>query len=91
MWEFIQSPRSGEVYNLGGGKANSISMLDSFTRIEAISGKKMKDIYSSERKGDVRYSEANISKITSLLNYYPKIHFEEGLKKTYLWYKSITK
>ena len=30
MWEFAQAPRCGEVYNLGGGKANSCSMLEAF-------------------------------------------------------------
>lgn len=37
---FIEDPRIGEVYNLGGGKGNSCSILEAFEMAEAISGKK---------------------------------------------------
>lgn len=37
---FIENPRIGEVYNLGGGKGNSCSILEAFEIAEAISGKK---------------------------------------------------
>ena len=53
MWDFAQSPRSGEVYNLGGGKQNSCSMLEAFQRVEAITGKAMNYTYSAQnRDGD---------------------------------------
>lgn len=37
---FIQNPRCGEVYNLGGGKANSCSVLEAFEMVERETGKK---------------------------------------------------
>jgi CDP-paratose 2-epimerase len=40
MRRFIAAPRPGEVYNLGGGRANSVSILEAFDLISAISGKK---------------------------------------------------
>jgi CDP-paratose 2-epimerase len=53
IWEFAQSPRSGEVYNLGGGKQNSCSILEAFERVEAITGKAMNYSYSAQnRDGD---------------------------------------
>ncbi len=53
MWEFIQAPRIAEVYNLGGGKQNSCSMLEAFDRVEKISGKAMNWAYSEKnREGD---------------------------------------
>lgn len=53
MWEFVQSPRSGEVYNLGGGKQNSCSILEAFQRVEALTGKAMNYTYSAQnRDGD---------------------------------------
>jgi CDP-paratose 2-epimerase len=53
MWEFIQAPRIAEVYNLGGGKQNSCSMLEAFDRVEKISGKAMNWTYSEKnREGD---------------------------------------
>jgi len=38
---FAAQPRVGEVYNLGGGRANSVSILEAFDRVAALSGKKM--------------------------------------------------
>ena len=53
IWEFAQSPRSGEVYNLGGGKQNSCSILEAFQRVEALTGKAMNYTYSAQnRDGD---------------------------------------
>ena len=43
--QFINNPRCAEVYNIGGGKQNSISMIEAFSKIESISGKKMNWIY----------------------------------------------
>jgi CDP-paratose 2-epimerase len=53
MYEFYQAPRVAEVYNLGGGKGNSCSILESFARIEKITGKPMQWRYVDEnRMGD---------------------------------------
>ncbi len=50
---FIDAPRAGEVYNLGGGKGNSVSILEAFQRAEAVSGKPMDYVYVDEnRSGD---------------------------------------
>jgi CDP-paratose 2-epimerase len=51
--EFISAPRIGEVYNIGGGKENSCSILEAFDTISAISGMPMKYKYSdTNRIGD---------------------------------------
>jgi CDP-paratose 2-epimerase len=53
IWEFIQAPRSGEVYNIGGGKNNSCSMIEAFDKVAQLSGKKMQWEYSDKnREGD---------------------------------------
>lgn len=50
---FWEDPRSGEVYNLGGGRENSCSILEAFDRIAAISGKPMQHVYvDKNREGD---------------------------------------
>lgn len=38
MFEFAQSPRSGEVYNLGGGRGNSCSVIEAFSMVERHTG-----------------------------------------------------
>ncbi len=53
MHEFYSHPRCGEVYNIGGGKDNSCSILESFQMIEQITGKKQKYCYIDQnRMGD---------------------------------------
>jgi CDP-paratose 2-epimerase len=50
---FIEAPRSAAVYNIGGGKANSCSILEAFAAVEARSGRPMRWIYEDRpRIGD---------------------------------------
>jgi CDP-paratose 2-epimerase len=50
---FAENPRPGEVYNIGGGRANSVSVLEAFARAAALSGKKMNYEYiDKNRAGD---------------------------------------
>jgi CDP-paratose 2-epimerase len=53
IWEFVQSPRCAEVYNIGGGRANSCSILEAFKLVEQLSGVPMRWEYSDKaREGD---------------------------------------
>lgn len=61
---FVESPRFGEVYNIGGGRDNSTSILEAFARIESITGKEMKHSYSNEnRAGDHMCYISDLSKL----------------------------
>ncbi|HKT45948.1 MAG TPA: NAD-dependent epimerase/dehydratase family protein [Candidatus Acidoferrales bacterium] len=68
--EFAANPRPGEVYNLGGGRANSISMLEAIGRIEGLAGRKLAWKYVDEnRMGDhICY----ISDVRKFKSHYPK-------------------
>jgi len=68
--EFIASPRSGEVYNIGGGRNNSCSILEAFSMISEISGKKMVYEYvDRNREGDhICY----ISDLRKMKSHYPQ-------------------
>ncbi|MBE2202988.1 MAG: NAD-dependent epimerase/dehydratase family protein [Chthoniobacterales bacterium] len=50
MWEFFKAPRVGEVYNLGGGKANACSILEAFQLAEKFSGKSQIFTYVDENR-----------------------------------------
>jgi CDP-paratose 2-epimerase len=51
--EFAKQPRPGEVYNLGGGRENSASILECMAKLEALLGKKVNWQYSEQaRAGD---------------------------------------
>jgi CDP-paratose 2-epimerase len=50
MHEFWKSPRVAEVYNLGGGRSNSCSILEAFRMAEEVTGKKMNSRYVDENR-----------------------------------------
>jgi CDP-paratose 2-epimerase len=61
--EFINRPRSAEVYNIGGGRANSVSIVEAFELIESISGKQMVyDYVEQNRQGDHICYVSNLKK-----------------------------
>jgi CDP-paratose 2-epimerase len=63
---FIESPRCGEVYNLGGGRENSCSILEAFALAESVSGKKMiYDYVDKNREADHICYISNLNKIKS--------------------------
>jgi CDP-paratose 2-epimerase len=50
---FYERPQAGAVFNLGGGRANSVSILEAFDRVEQLTGKRMRYTYTDEaRVGD---------------------------------------
>lgn len=50
IFEFWKSPRTAEVYNLGGGKGNSCSILEAFDKVTAITGRPMQWRYVDENR-----------------------------------------
>jgi CDP-paratose 2-epimerase len=81
MNQFIQAPRIAEVYNLGGGRDNSVSILEAFNLISEISGKKMNHEYVDQnRKGDhICY----ISDLAKMREHYPKWDITKNLQATF--------
>lgn len=69
MEAFIESPRLGEVYNLGGGRESNASILECLDRIQARLGRFVKTVYrDQQRKGDhVCY----ISDLSKFKSHYP--------------------
>jgi len=81
MEEFAANPRPGEVYNLGGGRENSVSMLESIEKIEQMSGKKLVWKYIEEnRKGDHICYISDLSKFKS---HYPNWKITIGLDEIF--------
>ncbi len=77
---FFNAPTGGEVYNIGGGKANSCSILEAFRLVQEISGKPMKTIYIDEhRTGDHICYYSDLSKIR---RHYPDWNISLSLRDT---------
>jgi len=52
FYEFFKNPRPGEVYNVGGSRANSISLLEAMDLIEEITGRRIRYSHGPPREGD---------------------------------------
>ena len=79
--EFIQSPRIAEVYNIGGGKNNTCSILEAFEMISRISGIPMKWNYQEENRiGDHICYYSDLSKMRS---HYPGWNITKSLEDTF--------
>jgi nucleoside-diphosphate-sugar epimerase len=79
-----EAPKAaGEVINVACG--TRISLNDLLGAMNKIVGTSIAPIYTAERAGDVRDSQADIGKAKTLLGYQPKILLEEGLKHTLAW------
>jgi CDP-paratose 2-epimerase len=81
MHRFIEAPRQGEVYNIGGGRENSISILEAFDLIAAISGKPMRHEYLDQnRQGDHICYISNLEKMKA---HYPGWSITKDLPTTF--------
>jgi CDP-paratose 2-epimerase len=74
---FIENPRGGEVYNIGGGRRNSCSILEAFALVEALTGKKTSWEYVDQnREGDhICY----ISDLQKIYAHYPSWRLTKSL------------
>jgi nucleoside-diphosphate-sugar epimerase len=80
---------SGKVFNIGTG--GRISLNQVLKTLAEISGNRLEAKYDPPRDGDIRDSQADISQAREYLDYDPQVMFEEGLRKTFDWYRSLPK
>jgi UDP-N-acetylglucosamine/UDP-N-acetyl-alpha-D-glucosaminouronate 4-epimerase len=76
---------SGKVFN--GGTGVRITLNEVLKLLDKITGKKIRAKYDPPRSGDILHSQADISLARKVLGYEPRVPFEEGLKRTWDWYK----
>jgi CDP-paratose 2-epimerase len=79
---------AGEVYNLGGGLTNSLSIWYEFGPIlEELCGRRIPVRYSAWRPGDQRVCIFDISKARRELGWSPKVDLKTGINELYRWIK----
>ena len=77
----LESERAaGETLNVGTGRATSINELCGvFLRLAGKTG--LKPVHRAPKPGDIRHSQADITKMRRLLSYEPKVSLEQGIEK----------
>ena len=96
-WTFVEDVVAGvvaaldtrlgyEVINIGRGEP--VLVADYIESIERLAGKKVPFKPEPMMKADVDFTFANIDKAKSLLGYAPRTSVEEGVRRSYEWYKS---
>lgn len=87
IYSVLMNGRSGEVYNIGGGRELSNNEITSLI-LEAMDADPSNIEYVEDRKGhDLRYS-VDWTKINQDLGYEPQVNFEIGLRETIAWYQN---
>ena len=76
----------GLVINIGTGTRQTLNQT--LASLEKITGRPANAIYAPPRDGDIRDSQADITRARKVLGYNPRIGFEEGLKSTWDWFCS---
>ena len=76
-----------EIYNVACN--DRVTLNEMVNVLQQISGKEITPNHGPERFGDVKHSEADISKIQTRLGYEPEVYFSEGLGKVYEWYENV--
>lgn len=85
----LSEKTNGEVINIGKGKPTSI--LELAEQVIKISGKELKPEFLSPRLNDIKYRCPDITKMKRLLDAEPQVSLEDGLARTFNWYKQNVK
>ena len=76
----------GQVFNIARGDRITVNSI--LQQINKITGKDVSPIYSEPRAGDIKHSQADITRAREHLGYEAGISFEEGLRRTIEWYRA---
>jgi len=79
---------SGSIFNLGGGDANAVSLLEMTRLMAAQLGSKLEWCFAKERPGDQPWYVSDISAIASALDWTPRTALPEGLQQLECWLES---
>ena len=83
------SDLKGEVFNMGGGSTNILSLNKLIIILEKLLEKKIEIEYKSWRLNDQRIYISDTSKANKILHWYPEITTFEGIKKVVSWAKEV--
>ncbi len=76
----------GQMINIACGSRYTVNEL--YSRIRDLLGSTDEPVYEESRPGDVKHSQADVSRARELLGFSCRVSFEEGLEKTVDWYRN---
>jgi len=76
---------AGAVVNLGCGERHTLNEL--IALLQEMTGRHVAPEYTEPRAGDVKHSQADVSRARELIGYDPRVSFEDGVQRTLEWYK----
>jgi len=79
---------SGSAFNIGGGPANTISLLELLDLLAELHGGDLSVRFEDWRAADQRYYVANTSKFSGLTGWQPRVGVNEGIRRLYEWIKT---
>ena len=86
----VKNDLEGEIFNIGGGYENSLSLLELFDFLKMeLSLKELQFTKIQRRNSDQDCFIADISKAKKILNWSPMISYKKGIKKMISWSKNI--
>ena len=75
----------GEVFNIGGGCENTLSLIELIEILQKFSGRSVKVLHGPWRRFDQKVYVSDIAKASKLLKWKPTVSPEEGIRKLYDW------
>lgn len=81
-----KSEVAGHAFNIAYGGREYL--IDIYDKLMNALGKDIQPIFGAERKGDIKHSNADISKAQEMLGYEPEWSFEQGIEAAIEWYKN---
>jgi nucleoside-diphosphate-sugar epimerase len=75
---------AGQVLNLANGSRTSLLQLIAY--LEALTGRQARIDFLPARPGDVRHSQADVTRAQQLLKFTPQVDVKEGLRRTLMYY-----
>jgi CDP-paratose 2-epimerase len=83
--KFLSSNLKHEVFNIGGGPNNTLSLLELLEVLKKMTGLSPRVSFAEWRPADQKVYISNINKARALLNWGPKTSPEDGVKKLVNW------
>lgn len=82
---FVESPLKQEVFNMGGGNENTLSLLELLNLLYQLTEKETRVSFADWRPGDQKVYISNIAKAKNKLRWKPKVDPKKGVEKLVRW------